>query len=109
MRQSVTSRGALPETGPFSLLQRLLWQRLVRISRRAGRSRALCRCLLRSGRQAWSKVRISVFRGAYISLHAVFVDSVNDHLHGLWIICAVDPDRFIEVHFFLAELVVVHN
>src|SRR6266852_9684283 len=107
MRQSVTSRHALPEMGLSSLLQRLLLQRLVRIRRRAGRSRTLCRYFLGSGRQAWSKLRISILRSTHVSAHAVSVNFVNDHLHGLRIIHAVDPDRFIEVHFFLAELVVV--
>src|SRR6266850_6185312 len=102
MRQSVTSRHALPEIGPFSLLQRL-----VRIRRRAGRSRTLYRYFLGSGRQAWSKLRISILRSTHVSAHAVSVNFIDDHLHGLRIIRAVDPDRFIEVHFFLAELVVV--
>src|SRR5437016_9348067 len=44
-----------------------------------------------------------------LSAHAVSVNFVDDHLHGLRIIRAVDPDRFIEVYFFLAELVVVND
>src|SRR6476660_2962547 len=109
VRQSVTSRNALPETGLFSLLERLLWQRLVRIRRRDRRSGVLYRHFLGSGRQARSKLRISVFRGTHISLHAVSVNSVDDHLHGLRIAHAMDPDRFVEIYFLLVEFIVVHD
>jgi len=42
-------------------------------------------------------------------VNGVLVDFVYYDLHRLRLIALVQPDRFIEVHFFLRQLMIVHQ
>src|SRR6266576_1172117 len=101
MRQSAPSRSALPVIRLALFAAGLRLERLLGIGRRSPRGGAFSRYFLGSRRQAWSEVRIFVFRSAYISLHVISVNFVDDHLHGLRIVGPVDPDGFVEIYFFL--------
>ena len=61
------------------------------------------------GSQRGRQFGILVTRRAHISLHAILLDVIDNYLYGLRVALAVNPDRFVEINFFLGELIVVHH
>src|SRR5258708_34645379 len=62
-----------------------------------------------AGRTGCRKFGRFILRRAYVAVDQVLLDAVHNDLHGLRFIFSVDPDRLVQVHPFLAHLVVVHN
>src|SRR5260370_5554824 len=60
-------------------------------------------------RAARGQFRRPVLWSADVSMNEVLADLVHHHLHRLRFILRVDPDRLVEIHSLLAELIVLND